>query len=383
MEDLIRDAQVIIRESRQNTIMGPAMILEKFLADYSIPVNPDYEEKDFYTYNVYPIINFIDVINMYNENVKEKIDGSACKPFIYNFIHNIYLGKFELAKFFNIFYPNNNHKFSFDTYTAPARLDKQLKMVYIHPKYLIEEILHKLCLLEYVDDHEDLIAKLDIKFLEWRSMDKLPNERSVSNNFNSTQINILSIISTLDAPIIRCFYDQYLPIIITDSVGLELIERTIKSTTAAYERRDNSSKSFFDNRIRNTIFRVGDKQVVKVFPLLDYEVVPLITDFANNKNAKVKHYDTKTSMTENKISMDCHPNVAIRLAFNEYITYNIVNADDIATSKLSLCLGLMKHYNITPIEINERLVAGVYHPFDLYIKEERVKSILHSIARKK
>ena len=393
---IIDKAQEIIRQSRQETIYPSALVIEKFLSDSKIPVNPYYDEKDFYTYNAYPIIGFIEVINYYNETIKPLVENSAksktlnentalCKPFIYNFIHNVYWGKFELVKFFNIFYPNHNHKFMFDTYQAEARLNKQLSMIYIHPKYLIEEILHKLCLLEYMDKFSELVERKNELMKKWEELDgKIPESIIIdSTAFNSTQSNILSTISTINAPIVKCFYDRNIPIIITNSLGIDLIERVIKSTTANYERRENSAKSFFDNRIRNTIFRIQDKQIVKVFPLLDYEVVPLIREFTAARSAKARYSDTRNVIKSGELFMDCHPNIAIRLAFNEYITYNIVGAADIAETKLRLYLGLIEKFGIKQIDLNERMVTGVYYPFEMYIKEMRVKSILHNIGRKK
>jgi hypothetical protein len=388
VEQLIEKAQVVIRESRQNTIYKYALMIEKFLADHRIPVNSEYNEKDFYTYNAYPMTSFIDVTNAYNEEIKPRIvaesgEDAHCRPFIYNFIHNIYFGKFELAKFFNIFYPNSNHKFGFDTYEDEGRLDKQLRMVYVHPKYLIEEVLHKLCLLEYVSDFANLVAAKDRLMDKWLSMDKLPNPIiNTAASFDPMQINVLSMLSTLEAPIIRCFYDRNLPIVITNSLGLDLIEKTIKNITARYERKENTAKSFFDNRIRNTIFRIEDRQILKVFPLLDYEVVPLIQEFTNIRSAKARYSDTKHTMTAGKLTMDCHPNIAIRLAFNEYITYNIIGAAEVANIKLAICLGLIAKYGIGEIIPDENNVTGLYHPFDIYIKELRVKSIIHSMERR-
>lgn len=388
IEKIIVDAQIVIRESRQNTIYKYALMIERFLATHNIPVNPEYDEKDFYTYNAYPVTSFIDVTNAYNNSLRQDISSESgedahCKPFIYNFIHNIYLGKFELAKFFNIFYPNSNHKFTFDTYQDNARLNKQIQMTYVHPKYIIEEILHKLCLLEYVDDHDKLIQSKDRLMEKWISLDHLPNTIiNTSTQFDPMQVNILSTLSTLDVPLIKCFYDRNLPILITNSLGIDLIERSIKAITANYERKDNSAKSFFDNRIRNVIFRIDNKQILKVFPLLDYEVVPLSREFIPISSAKNRHSHTKKIMNRGDIVMECHPNIAIRLAFNEYITYNIVGAEDVARVKLAICLGLISRYNITKIDIHKDSVEGVYYPFEMYIKELRVKSIIHNIERK-
>jgi hypothetical protein len=395
LKTLIENAQEVIKQNRFATIYKPAVVVELFLSSQGIPVNYYYEEKDFYTYNVYPINNFIDIINSFNNNIRETVSDTAiCKPFIYNFIHNSYLEKFELVKFFNIFYPYSNHKFTFDTFEAEARLDKTIKLKYVHPKYVFEEVLHKFCLVDQYDNWDKLVELKDRIIADWQRIDGkelFVETKPLSNSFSPTQINILSMISTLEAPIIRCFYDQRLPIIITNSLGLELIEFAIKSTTTNYERKNNSSKSFFDNRIANVIFRIGDEQIVKIFPLLDYEVVPTTIQ---TKSAEMRKQETRMRMMavsdnrsqspsaqEDRI-IDCHPNIALRLAFNEYITYNIVDAHDVAKSKLKLFASLLSHYGIQKIDWEVQTVLGIYYPFDIYIKEMRVRSILKAREKK-
>lgn len=397
LESLISDAQEIIRDSRKTTIYESATKVEKFLSEKQIPVNYYYDEKDFYTYNAYPITNFIDICNAYNIDVKPQIntlsDGSQknahedahCKPFIYNFIHNSHYKRFELVKFFNIFFPNTNHKFSFSVFTAPARFNKSISMMYVHPKYILEEVLHQLCLIENVNKFEELKNRFYEILADWERIEGKPafgeQKFSHENRFDPTQINILSTISTLEIPIVRCFYDRNLPIIITNSVGVNLIEHTISSITANYERKDSTSKSFFDNRIGNTIFRIGGKQIVKVFPLLDYEIVTL-SDSAviNLPNAKLRHQTTNFQMKENNIIMDCDSIIALRLAYNEYITYDIIGLNEVANNKLLAFASLYNKFGINNINIKGKVV-GIYYPFEMYIKELRVKSIKKAASR--
>lgn len=395
LESLISDAQDIIRDNRQMTIYDSALLVEEFLSKLKIPVNPHYDEKDYYTYNAYPIINFIDICNAFNVEVKPVIDSrdggdtdARCKPFIYNFIHNSHFKRFELVKFFNIFFPHMNRNFGFQTYEAPARFNKSLTMTYVHPKYILEEVLHQTCLIENVDKFDELQTRFVELIQQWSELlgnDPL-NRESTWNHFNQfdpLQITILSAISTLDAPIIRCFYDRHLPVIVTNEVGVSLIEHVISSSTANYTRKDSSAKSFFDNRIRNTIFRIGDKQIVKVFPLLDYEVVPLAESaIINIPSAKRRHQTTNHQMKERDVIMDCNSNIALRLVFNEYITYDIVGAGDVADIKLQIFSYLYRHYGINRLSFTEKSVVGTYYPFEYYIKELRVKSIKKVAMRK-
>lgn len=392
LKALIDEAQVVIKESRQDTIYKFVIEVEKFLVNHSIPVDYYYKEKDFYTYNAYPITNFIDVGNAYNAEVRPLIDENAnCKPFIYNFIHNAYYKRFELFKMFNIFFPNYNQNFSFETFVAPARLNKSLNMVYVHPKYMLEEALHQACLIQNVGKLDDIRNNINNIIADWQRIsgddtvipDINLNEWKLFNNFDPTQVNLLSVLSTLNAPIIRCFYDRQLPIIITNRVGLSLIESSIKGITTNYERKDSTSKSFFDNRIINVIFRVNGKQIVKVFPLLDYEIVTINDDAISNvKSASMKHRINRDQMNRTDIIFDCHTNIALRLAFNEYITYDIVGNKEVAKVKLMLFAHLYKKYGVLDLNITESNSIGIYYPFEMYIKELQVKSIKHNQSRR-
>lgn len=390
LKTLIDDAQIIIKESRQDTIYKYALEVEKFLSRHNIPVNYYYEEKDFYTYNAYPITSFIDICNAFNVEVKTLIDETAnCKPFIYNFIHNAFYKRYELYKMFNIFYPSSNQNFSFATFTAPARLNESINIIYVHPKYILEELLHQSCLIENIEKLDDIRNKIASVFADIERIDGkdlLPNinmnDWKLFNNFSPTQINLLSVLSTLESPIIRCYYDRQLPILITNDVGLSLIEKSLKSITANYERKDSTSKSFFDNRIKNVIFKIDGKQIVKVFPLLDYEIITINNDaIVNVRSGNMKHRINRDQMNRSDAIFDCHSNVALRLAFNEYITYDIVGNSEVAKVKLMLFTYLYKKYGIRDMVITESNVVGTYYPFDIYIKELRVKSIKRNLAR--
>jgi hypothetical protein len=396
---LIEEAQVIIKESRQNTVYKYMAEVEKFLAKSKIPVNYYYDEKDFYTYNAYPIINFIDLCNAYNAVVKPQIasicsesdliycENVQCKPFVYNFIHNSYFKRFELVKFFNLFFPNYNQKFTFETFESPARIDKSINIIYVHPKYILEEVLHQTCLIENADKMDELrdrIANIlaDIKRIDGKDLIPDSSNPNIFNNFNSTQVNLLSVISSLDVPIVRCFYDRQLPILITNDLGLSLIEYAFKGITANYERKDSTSKSFFDNRVDNVIFKIDGKQIVKVFPLLDYEIVPIKDDSISNiRSANMRHRMNKDQMNKDKSIFDCHTNIALRLAFNEYITYDIVGNQDISRVKLSLFASLYNKYGVRDMKVSESNVVGTYYPFEMYIKELRVMSIKKAAKR--
>jgi hypothetical protein len=257
-------------------------------------------------------------------------------------------------------------------------------MTYVHPKYILEEILHQLCLVENVGKFAELHAKFGELLDDWKRIDGVNFDGNWThfNNFDATQTNILGVISTLDAPIIRCFYDRQLPIIITNSVGVSLIEHVISSTTANYERKDSTSKSFFDNRITNTIFRIADKQIVKVFPLLDYELA-VLSDSAiiSIPSAKHRQQMTHVQMKDSEVIMDCDTNLALRLVFNEYITYDIIGAADISRAKLQMFAYLYKKFGLNELRITEKNVIGVYYPFEMYLKELRVKSIKKAAMR--
>jgi hypothetical protein len=369
LASVIASAQTVIKENRNIAIKASAEKMENFLADNNLPIDPFFEEKEYFCFNVYPIINFMDVVNTYNKLIREQIltdedkkllhskqldnKEAYCNPFIYNFIHNVYYKKFQLLSFRNIFYPHNNNKFIFETYKAKGRLIECDNVSYIHPKYRLEEEFHKRYSIDLPENYVDKLitewAKIDN---EYESVQVQKYKKIIAGKYSKLQNKILRQISEHT---LECFYDQSIPTVLTDFIGLDFIKHIFKTGFNGSECVENSSKSFFDNRADNFIFKVDKKVVVKVFPILDYELIPCL-----QKNRRKVHID-----------------VAIRLAFNEYITYKILGFNELAASKLrqhkNLCL---RRTQLKLLPLEKYRFTGKYFPYDMYLKEMKIQSIL-------
>ena len=83
-------------------------------------------------------------------------------------------------------------------------------------------------------------------------------------------------------------------------------------------------------------------------------------------------------MKNEKVIMDCNTNIALRLAFNEFITYDIIGNADIANVKLQIFLYLYNEFGLNELIFSEKNIIGTYYPFEMYLKELRVKSIKSS-----
>lgn len=377
IEQLIDDAQILIKDQRKDELFHKALEIEKFINLNSLPIDSEYEEKDYYTFNIYPIMNFLDITKDYNYNFREKILNEEeknllanndlshrkgkCIPQIYNFVHVIFYEQYKLAEFKNIFYPHNNHKFVFDTYQGPGRFDKNIQLTYIHPKYQLEEMFHRLYSPEYYN--ENISEKINYFIDKWKSIDEEYTSNEVTeyrkinlNNFSLEQKKILEIIND---KVIKCFYDTSVPIVITSSRNLNFIEENIKNLSHNYQRLTNSSKAFFDNRAENIIFKINGKTVLKVFPLLDYELIPCLP-WDNNK---------------------CHIDVMIRLSLNEFITYQILGINEIARIKLKIYMNLKflrDKLGDKITDIKECKFKGKYYPYHIYLSEQKSLSVLSS-----
>lgn len=409
IEQLINDAQTLIKDKRESKIQNYALFIEDFLARYEIPVNPYYDKKDFFRFESFPITNFGHLLTDFNSNEAPKINSELrMQIFIKNFIYNIYHDNYEILTMTNIFYPHVNNLFKFKTYKAPGRLNKDIMLTYVHPKYIYEEILHKISVLENYKDIDKLIEQGKFLLEEW---DRVENTKvgetltvkelgtgfnfinmfakgifhkqnelqiSIDYNFGQNQIAVLKQLFSLDIKLIRCFYDPKLPILICNSADIPRIKEAIFSITPNSKVIFNDPKSFYDNRLKNVIFKIDDKPVLKLFPILNYEIIPIKkSSLSLISDAKLR----ASTFNIRKLVIDCNINIAIRLAFNEYITYEIVGADIIAEEKLKLYKNLIDTHGLKNYSLDN--YEGYYYPYLHYLKELRVISILKNKMKNK
>lgn len=357
---LIDDAQSIIKEDREKTIKPAFKFIERFLAEHEIAVNFDYDDATFYEYRAYPMMNFSRLQNAIKEYLVDGSDSLKFLPYIHRYIYKVVYGNYEVVRFINIFWPHENVKYKFLTYEAPARLDSSLTMRYIHPKYALEEIYRRMYCpenFEYLDEFHERKNEL---IQEWQKLnpDNAPSkdEEELKFNFNKLQDSFSIQFGKLMIP---AYYDARCPIFISSRSQIERIREMAESRYEGLVVVVNSSKSFFDPRRNNYIFKKGDKIICKVWELLDYDVIPVVDGKA-------------------------HIAVLLSLALTEHITYEILGYEELAKGKLTLFNRLIatekrlkstKLYTLLP----NCKFKGKYYPLDKYLATARTDEVVEKI----
>lgn len=359
IESLIKKSQEIIKDDRKQTIEIAFKVIEKFLSATKIPVNSDYDE--FYKYSAYPIMNFME----FAKTVKEKlVDDSAnfrLMYFIYKYIYQVTYNDYQIVTFTNIFWPHDNHKYKYITYEAPARLNEDIMMQYIHPKYSLEEIYRRLYCPEYFGEIEELHVKKNQLTQFWKSLGGLPSADSgdIQLSFGKYQKMFINAVGKL---FVSAHYDERMPIFIGSSTSIEQATTTLKRQFSNLSVIKNSSKSFFDPRTINYMFKIDNMILGKVWQLMDQEVIPILP-FDKSK---------------------AHISVSIKLALTEHITYEILGFEDIAKEKLKLFGKLLSSEKIlkkkgTYTKVSQCKFIGSYYPLDKYLSTVRTDEIIEKI----
>ena len=361
---LIDDSQQIIREDRRKTIEIAFKLVEEFLSESKIPVNSDYDEINFYKYAAYPIMNF----NKFAQTVKNEIvEGSTnfrLMYFINGYIYHLVHDGYQVITFTNIFWPHENHKYSYKTYEAPARLNSDIKMQYIHPKYSLEEIYRRLYCPEYFGDLDTLHVKKNQLTQFWRSLDGesapgVGQYSALQLNFGKYQKMFVDSVSKL---FISVHYDGSVPTFIGNSTTIEQATTILKEKFTNLSVVKNSSKSFFDPRTINYMFKLDSMILGRVWQLLDQEVIPILPSDKSK----------------------AHISVAIKLALTEHITYEILGIPNLPQDKLKLFSQLLasekelKRKGIYT-KVSECKFVGTYYPLDKYLSTLRTDQVVETI----
>lgn len=362
--DIVEKAKDIIADDRKMTIEKVFGIVEKFLAEAEIPVDSNYDPIDFYRYNAYPMFNY----QAYPNNLKNTLiaDNPELRImyFIYNYIYNLNYGNYTVVNFVNIFWPHTNVKYRYLTYTAPARLDKSIQMKYLHPKYSLEEVYRRMYCPEYFEELEDLHVRKNQLLQLWGTLSESPetNDEPINPNFNKLQKSFIESVGKL---FIQANYDDQIPIFIGDKASVDRAKVVLGQKFKNLTVIENSSKSFFDPRTINYMFKLDKMILGKVWVLLDNEVIPILS-FDNTR---------------------AHISVCIKLALTEHITYEILGINDIAANKLKLYSQLLntekalkKRGSYT--KINNCKFVGRYYPLDKYLSTKRTDELVKKLHEK-
>ena len=360
ISDLVEQSQSIIREDRKQNIELSFSLLERFLSHTEIPVNSDYDEINFYKYVAYPIMNFSKFTETIKHDLVEGTQSIRLSYFINKYIYYVDCDGYHTVEFTNIFWPHENHKYKYKFYEAPARLNESIKLKYIHPKYSLEEIYRRLYCPEYFDDVQELHIKKNQLTQMWRSIDPdnapSPDASDIQLRFGKMQNMFCERIGKL---FVSAHYDESMPIFIGSKASIMQAKVLVNEHFKNVQVIENSSKSFFDPRTVNFMFKIDNMILGKVWQLLDHEVLPVLP-FSPTKS---------------------HISVAIKLALTEHITYEILGFEQLARDKLRLFSQLLASEKSLKkrgmyTKASECKFIGTYYPLDKYLSTVRTDELV-------
>lgn len=368
ISELISDARVVIRKDLYDKLFKLSTYLEDYMVVNKIPIDPTYTEDTYYTLECYPQTNYRDFYNNLKNKVapemesKFGITGLLVKFDVENYRSGMYYGPHTLLTFYNVYYPKNNTKYSFDTYKDLSRYDpndntntmvkyiveftggseKRQMVDYIHPKYILEQTLR----LSYspIDD-----VDIDSEINAWKGISSGDFDKIIYPGKVESNIVIPEQIKKL---IQFIHIDNNLTGLISTHDTTHIVDTLIQSNSGS-KSYDNSAKTFYDPRLTNVIIKDKEGNVlIKLWNILDYELIPVI-----------------------KYNKKVHINVLLRISLAEYISYNMVGSN-IAGIKLGLFMGLLEKRRKL---IDKKILAditkcefiGTNRNLDDYKKEQR------------
>lgn len=362
IDRLIGDAKEIIKADRGKRVKPTFEAVEKFLAEHRIPVKPTYEPNDFWKYEAYPMHGFSNLAVIIRDEFISNLDTQetiTLYNYVYKYIYRIMMGRYPLATFTNIFGSGQNPKYQFATYEGPARLNKELTMLYIHPKYVLEELLREMYRISNYEHISSLSDRKKELLAEWMKLtpevDFMTPMPKPEESFKKDQVRL---IKKIEKKLISADYDPNIPVYIGSSQDIRECEQIARDMFPALEVSRNASKSFFDPRTINHIFKNGKHILIKVWELLDHEIIPIVPQMK---------------------LMTAHISVILKLALTEHITYDILGFNEIAKEKLEIfTYVLQREKDLRSKNICISLLAcksiGVNYPVDKYIANMRASN---------
>lgn len=356
MDKLIEESKAIIRADRGEKLEPVFVEIEKFLAENKIPVKHTYEPNNFWRYEAYPIYNFSNLAVMIKTELAARVPGINLYNYVFKYIFMINFGRYSVVSFTNIFGHSQNTRYTIATYEAPARLNKEITMMYLHPKYALEEVLRKMYmpsnqenLAMYLSKKKDLLAQWDTLNPDANLNQPIEPQEPV---FRKDQLRLINKIEHLVA---YANYDPNIPVYIGSASDILRCEEIARSIFPNLEVIKNPSKSFFDPRAANRVFKTNNFIVVKIWELLDHELIPIIP-YGKKKKA--------------------HISVLLRLALTEHITYEMLGFDDISKDKLEIFKSLLQKESQmittkTYVNLMKCNYIGRNYPIDKYISNKR------------
>jgi len=400
IEGLIEDAKQVIKKSRQNKLLEISKHIENYLVKLNIPIKETFREETYYIIVAYPYLNYLErarKLNLLIVDLSEKfnipLDSLKQNYTIYNYITEIKYDQFLLLQLRNPFYPKENKLYTLDTYKSLSRfksntfkatkyvkelfdMDPRMintnklssdlnSVVYIHPKYYLEN-LHKLLYDPSHEDNEAVLNEINTCWKRWIEIDNTFN-RKINVNADQRSKNIgYAMLYKIDKYIVLADYDDSAIICIANYDKKDEIVDILRKDFDISDVVINSAKSLYDPRLVNLVIKVKGNIVMKIWLLLNYELIP----YTPGKLRKA------------------HPYVNLRLVLSEYLTYDILNIKTVANIKLQKYKDLLVEVKKLKDEGNLPDLSkcdyeGIYYPDDQYLNVLRIRDIAYRIEQAK
>ena len=397
MESQVEKAAIQIKKNRADQLFKFMSTLCDLISDEGMPIAREYTEDTYYKLVVYPdeYLTGLSIIRKLVRDLQNtmEIDNELVSHsvFIGDYITYFMYKRITILEVINIYYPIRNDMYRIKTYFDESRFSNtsidqikkskyqkmfltggakhptnhppkksEKKIKYIHPQYTTEGILADYCSPEYEDKHEIYKSKIEILGI-WRKIS--PEHFSKFGNrkkfLSKTGLKMYEKISKLCYP---ANYDLLIPICVASEENREEIDAILGENFNLGDVKRNLPKTTVDPRYTNYAYFVDGKQCLKIWYILQFELVPVL------HNKKV------------------HIAMLQRLVLSEFITYTILKFDKVAFSKLVIFMNLLKreremrHKKIY-IDIVKCKYVGKSYPVKDYLSEVRLQNIRKYIKR--
>lgn len=361
LEQLVEDAKIVIKKEAKDRLLILSQTVEEFLVRERVPILSTYSEDEFYKIEAYPDTNYVDIASMIRSELipnLEKIRPGEYlfKPYIYNYLSYLSYDNTPILQLVNMYYPFKNTKYVQQSYTGKSRFSGG-DVLFMHPKYLIETALYKKY--DILTDKKKATLHCEELFRDWKRLDQEYSDvgkiRRLKPRYGETEYNMIK------DKVVLCNHDLSHISCICSSGDLDKITNLF----AAYDTGFNASKSLEDIRMMNFIVKKKDQIVLKIWILLDHEMIPVVK---NKKGVIAAHID-----------------VVAKIAFTDYLIYNILGSR-VATIKLAIFKYHMKkiaNWQQKHILIDSKKChfVGTYYPNAIFLKQLRIDKIREMIEK--
>jgi hypothetical protein len=361
--EIIEKSRDIIRVEMKNNYLALALAVEDFLIRERVPVEEDYSDNEPYKYVCYPDTNFLEIINKVKSDLIPTLTGISdkeylFKPFIFKYMMILSVDNKALLQVTNVFYPIANYKFRVQTYLNASRFaDSKNKLHYIHPKYRLDHVLS-----QFYDPFSNAEAVEEEYYKIYTQWGELDGNKSVARrDKNNKRMGIREYELIKDIAVL-CNHDLIYTSCLCREDDIDAIISKI-DPKRKYTVVKNNVKSLYDIRYYNTTFSIGGKTVLKLWPVLQYQLIPVVS---GNR---------------------AHINTVIHYALIDYLHYDILGVQKVAFFKnlilnyyINRRAAMVKNHILTRLDKCEYI--GTYYPTELYLKQHRIDKIAEMIENK-